>query len=140
VSVTVPALDVDAPVFPMSAVDGVLTPPPDASTVGWWDDGAKPGAQDGTVVVAGHSVHTGGGAFHDLVTLNRGDAVAVRTRRGIVRYAVRRVETYDRATLAAKSSSLFRHDGRARLLLITCEDWDGRAYLSNVVVTARPAA
>jgi len=27
-----------------------------------------------------------------------------------------------------------------RLVLITCEDWDGERYLSNVVVTATPVA
>ncbi|WP_370618097.1 class F sortase [Mumia qirimensis] len=138
VSVSVPELGVDAPVAPMSAVDGVLTPPPDASTVGWWDAGARPGAAKGTVVVAGHTVHTGGGAFDDLGTLDEGARVAVRTRRGVVRYEVRRVETYDRAALAAKSARLFRRTGTPRLLLITCEDWDGEGYRSNTVVVAAP--
>lgn len=137
-SVTVPALGVTAPALSMSAVDGVLTPPPDASTVGWWDAGARPGADQGTVVVAGHTVHTGGGAFHDLSTLESGERVVVDTRRGRIDYTIRRVVTYDRATLAAKSARLFRSDGRPRLLLITCEDWDGNAYRSNTVVYATP--
>lgn len=139
VLVRVPALEVVAPVAPMSAVDGVLTPPADASMVGWWDDGARPGASKGTVVVAGHTVHTGGGAFDDLGQLEPGTKVAVRTKRGVVRYVVRRVETYDKATLAEKSARLFRQKGRPRLLLITCEDWDGTGYRSNTVVFATPA-
>ncbi|MGH1561952.1 class F sortase [Mumia sp. DW29H23] len=140
VSVRVPELGVDAPVASMSAVKGVLTPPSDASSVGWWDDGARPGATRGTVVVAGHTVHTGGGAFDHLGTLEPGARVVVRTRKGVVRYEVRRVETYDKATLAEKSSRLFRTTGRPRLLLITCDDWDGTGYLSNTVVFAAPVA
>jgi hypothetical protein len=45
-----------------------------------------------------------------------------------------------RGELARRSGEIFRRSGRGRLVLITCEDWDGRAYLSNVVVTARPAS
>jgi hypothetical protein len=28
---------------------------------------------------------------------------------------------------------------RGRLVLVTCEDWDGTRYLSNVVVVATPS-
>ncbi|MBW9208013.1 hypothetical protein KV097_18900, partial [Mumia sp. zg.B17] len=55
------------------------------------------------------------GAFDDLGQLEAG------------------TETYDKATLAEKSARLFRQKGRPRLLLITCEDWDGTGYRSNTV-------
>ena len=35
---------------------------------------------------------------------------------------------------------MFSQDVPGRLVLITCEDWDGSRYLSNVVVTATPVA
>ncbi|WP_262848631.1 class F sortase [Mumia quercus] len=136
--VVVPALGVEAPVEPMHVVDGVLTPPSPATTVGWWDRSARPGSSKGTVVVAGHTVHQGGGAFDDLGRLVPGDRVVMRTKRAKTRYSVTRVETYDRDTLARKSSRIFRQRGKPRLVLITCEDWDGEAYLSNTVVYAVP--
>jgi hypothetical protein len=49
------------------------------------------------------------------------------------------VEVLSREELARRSASLFARTGPGRLVLITCEDWDGTAYRSNVVVTARPA-
>jgi hypothetical protein len=33
---------------------------------------------------------------------------------------------------------VFGRTGPPRLVLITCEDWDGTEYRSNVVVTAEP--
>jgi len=136
--VVVPALGVKAPVEPMSVVDGVLTPPSPATTVGWWDRSARPGSSRGTVVVAGHTVHEGGGAFDALGTLQPGDRATLRTAGARVHYTVRKVVTYDRETLAQKSSQIFRQRGRPRLILITCEDWDGTAYRSNTVVYAVP--
>ncbi|QMW67163.1 class F sortase [Mumia sp. ZJ1417] len=138
--VVIPALGVKAPVEPMPVIDGVLTPPSPATTVGWWDRSARPGSSRGTVVVAGHKVQAGGGAFDTLGTLNPGDRATLRTMRGRVHYVVKRVVTYDRATLAQKSKSIFRQGGRPRLILITCEDWDGQAYRSNTVVYATPVS
>ena len=41
--------------------------------------------------------------------------------------------------LAREAERVFAQDGPPRLVLLTCEDWDGAAYRSNVVVVARPA-
>jgi sortase (surface protein transpeptidase) len=41
-----------------------------------------------------------------------------------------------RAELAERAETLFDQDGDARVILITCEDWDGTDWLSNVVVQA----
>jgi LPXTG-site transpeptidase (sortase) family protein len=137
--VVVPALDIDAPVDPVGAPGGTLIPPADPTRLGWWAEGARPG-DGGSVLVAGHTVSSGGGALDDLETLARGDRVDVRTATGRTTYAVVQVRTLGRGELARQSQRLFDQDGPHRLVLVTCEDWDGVAYRSNVVVTARPVS
>jgi LPXTG-site transpeptidase (sortase) family protein len=139
-SLVVPRLGVDAPVYPIGAPGGVLTPPSNPRTLGWWKDGAVPGAAHGGALITGHTVHTGGGAFDDLETLEAGDDVRVRTDRGVIRYAVSGVTIYPKASLARDAARIFRQTGPGRLVLITCEDWNGSIYLSNAVVFADPVA
>jgi LPXTG-site transpeptidase (sortase) family protein len=134
----VPALGVEAPVIPIRTVDGVLTPPSDPQQVGWWSGGSRPGAGEGAAVVTGHTVHTGGGAFDDLETLSPGDRVLVRSGADALAYRVGTVEVMGRDELARRSGEVFGPTGPPRLVLITCEDWDGTGYRSNVVVTAQP--
>ncbi|WP_243057693.1 class F sortase [Nocardioides sp. SR21] len=136
--VLIPALGVSAPVMPVTAPDRTLVPPADPDRLGWWADGAKPGAREGSALIAGHTVHTGGGALDDLEELEAGDEVVVRTDRGTVRYTVDRVRVYSKGRIADDATRLFSQDSPGRLVLITCEDWDGTRYLSNVVVTAVP--
>jgi LPXTG-site transpeptidase (sortase) family protein len=136
--VVVPALGVRATVTGIRTEDGALTPPSDPRQVGWWTGGARPGGSVGAAVVTGHTVRAGGGAFDDLETLAVGDDVVVRSGAREVAYAVDTVEVLSRDELARRSASLFSRTGPGRLVLITCEDWDGTAYRSNVVVTARP--
>lgn len=136
--VVVPALGVAAPVTPIRTVDGVLTPPPDPQQAGWWSGGARAGAGEGAAVVTGHTVHTGGGAFDDLETLSPGDRVVVRSGGDALAYRVGTVEVMGRDELARRSGAVFGQTGPARLVLVTCEDWDGTGYRSNVVVTAQP--
>ena len=137
--VVVPALDVEAVVSPITLENGALTPPADPRQVGWWSQGARPGASTGSAVMTGHTVHTGGGAFDDLETLAPGDDVIVRSERGALTYDVVAVRVLGKGELARRSAEIFRQDGPSRLVLITCEDWNGTTYLSNVVVTARPS-
>ncbi len=136
--VRIPALRVDAPVLPVRAPGRTLVPPSDPQRLGWWADGAKPGAATGSALVAGHTVHDGGGALDHLEDLERGDVVVVRTDRGTIRYDVRRVRVYSKGAIADHATRLFSQQVPGRLVLITCEDWDGERYLSNVVVTATP--
>ena len=136
--VVVPALGVEARVVPIRTEDGALTPPSDPQQVGWWSGGARAGAADGAAVVTGHTVHTGGGAFDDLGTLATGDRVLVRSGADELAYRVGSVEVLSRDELARRSADVFGQAGSPRLVLITCEDWDGTAYRSNVVVTAQP--
>lgn len=136
----VPALGIDAPVIPIGAPGGVLTPPSDPQTLGWWADGAKPGAMRGSALVTGHTVSAGGGAMDDLEELTVGDRVWMTTDRGRIGYDVRRVVILGKGELAQRAQQVFDQGVRGRLVLITCEDWNGVEYLSNVVVTATPSA
>jgi LPXTG-site transpeptidase (sortase) family protein len=136
--VRIPALDVAADVVPVKAPGRTLVPPSDPHQLGWWADGAEPGAREGSALITGHTVHTGGGALDDLEQVVPGDTVVVRTQRGTIRYDVRRVHIYSKGSLADHAGRVFSQDVPGRLVLITCEDWDGERYLSNVVVTAVP--
>ncbi|ADB31331.1 peptidase C60 sortase A and B [Kribbella flavida DSM 17836] len=138
--IAVAQLGIVAPVVAIRADGGELTPPSDPSTVGWWSGGAQPGAARGSAVITGHTVHDGGGAFDDLDRLRTGAVVTLTTSRGVLRYQVTGVTTYRKRTLAAAAGKLFDQRVGGRLVLVTCEDWNGEAYLSNVVVVARRIA
>ncbi|HWU21263.1 MAG TPA: class F sortase, partial [Nocardioides sp.] len=99
---------------------------------------AEPGARHGSTLIAGHTVHDGGGALDDLGTLTPGATLVVTTSRGTLRYRVTDVRSYRKGALAAQARHLFARSGPARLVVVTCTDWDGVRYLSNTVVTAVP--
>ncbi len=132
----VPQLDVNAPVVPIPVDNGILLPPSNPQMLGWWDQGAMPGALRGGALITGHTVHTGGGAFDNLETLHKGDRVQVRTAKGLIRYAVTGVTIYDKGKLARDAQRVFSQTGPGRLVLITCEDWNGSGYDSNAIVFA----
>ena len=134
----VPSVDIEAPVVPVAlSEDRVLDPPQDVVDVGWWDRSAQPGSETGSTVIAGHSVHTGGGALDPLRGVRRGAVVDVRTAEGTMRYLVQRKKVYDKDELAVNAVSIFgQESGRGRLVLVSCTDWDGTGYASNVVVYA----
>jgi LPXTG-site transpeptidase (sortase) family protein len=138
--ILLPQLDVSAPVVSITASQGSLTPPSDPQKVGWWSGGAQPGAKRGSAVITGHTVHTGGGAFDNLGQLQKGDQIVVATARGSLRYRVTGITTYRKQALATHAEQVFDQSVPGRLVLITCEDWNGKIYLSNVVVIAVPAA
>lgn len=134
------ALGIDAPVVPVPLqAGGVLDPPAEVSTVGWWDGSAEPGGGSGQTVLTGHTVHDGGGAMDDLEELATGDVVRVTDTDGAADYQVTGVQVWTKAELAQNAVEAFgqdRHHGR--LVLVTCEDWNGRDFASNVVVFAEP--
>ncbi|TCC42974.1 class F sortase [Kribbella sindirgiensis] len=138
IRLSVPRLGVSARVLSIRARGGTLVPPSNPLLVGWWSDGARPGATKGSAIITGHTVHTGGGAFDDLDRLTAGDAVAVTTRRGAISYVVTSVTVYRKRALAKQAAKVFDQSVPGRLVLVTCEDWDGTAYLSNAVVIAVP--
>ncbi|WBQ03298.1 class F sortase [Kribbella sp. CA-293567] len=138
--IAIARLGVIAPVVPIKALGGSLTPPSNPRQVGWWSGGALPGALRGSAVITGHTVHNGGGAFDDLEQVRSGDVVGVSTSRGLVRYRVTGVTTYRKQALARSAIELFGQSRPGRLVLVTCEDWTGKVYLSNVVVLAERIA
>jgi LPXTG-site transpeptidase (sortase) family protein len=140
VRLVVPALRIKAPVLPIEVDDRqVLDPPRNPRDVGWWQRSARPGARHGQTVLTGHTVHTGGGVMDDLGTLRRGRLVKVVTRKGTMTYRTTRVVTWTKEELAERAVDIFAQDrGRNRLVLITCEEWNGSSYESNIVVFARP--
>jgi LPXTG-site transpeptidase (sortase) family protein len=130
---------VDAPVEGVHTVGTALDPPADVGVVGWWADGAWAGAVRGTTLVTGHTVHDGGGVFDDLERVRRGTPVQVQTDRGTIVYVVASVRVLDKGSMARSAGRLFSQSVPGRLVLVTCEGWDGEGYRSNVVVVARPA-
>ena len=139
---TVPSLGIDAPIVPVGLQDGgVLDPPSDVADVGWWDGGAAPGDETGQTVLTGHTVHDGGGVMDDLDAVGVGARVRVSGPDGVVDYRVSEVAVWTKTELAGRAVETFgqdRHHGR--LVLVTCEDWNGSGFDSNVVVTATPVA
>ncbi|MFI5711204.1 class F sortase [Kribbella sp. NPDC051620] len=138
VRVSVPRLGVSARVLGIRARRGALIPPSNPRLVGWWSEGARPGAAKGSAIITGHTVHNGGGAFDDLEELRAGDAVTVSTAKGTISYSVVAVAVYRKGALAKQAARLFDQAVPGRLVLVTCEDWDGSKYLSNAVVIAKP--
>jgi LPXTG-site transpeptidase (sortase) family protein len=135
----IPRLKVQARVVSVElGADLALLPPRSPSLVGWWTGSARPGAPRGGTVIAGHTVHTGGGALDALPTLRVGDQVDVRTRLGTMRYRVDEVVTYHKDQLAREAEQIFGQAVSARLVVVTCDEWDGSSYLSNVVAYATP--
>jgi LPXTG-site transpeptidase (sortase) family protein len=117
----------------------VLVPPSDPTLLGWWAAGARPGDRQGAALLTGHTVHTGGGALDHLADLRSGERVRVTVPGGEFGYVVRSVRTFEKGALADRAARVFGRRGPGRLVLVTCADWDGERYLSNVVVVARPA-
>lgn len=140
VRLEIPRLDVVAAVWEIDIdPEGVLDPPRDASTVGWWRDSAAPGATAGQTVITGHTVHTGGGSLNKIGTLEPGDDVDVVTNSGRMRYSVDRVRYYSREEVTENAVELFGQEtGDGQLVLITCADWNGEFYERNVIVFGTP--
>jgi LPXTG-site transpeptidase (sortase) family protein len=138
--VQVDRLHVDSTVLPISGQSGSLLPPSDPQVLGWWKEGRPAGAEYGTAVITGHTVHTGGGALDHLDKLVVGDSVRVRTDAGWIRYVVQRTRVYSTEQLARDAKQIFTLGGPGRLVLITCDNWNGSFYESNAVVFAVPVA
>lgn len=139
---SIPRIGVYAAVISIqSNQDRVLVPPRDPSVIGWWRDGAAPGAAQGSAVLVGHSVHNGGGGVFDHIgDLRRGDAIDVDGSDATLTYHVQSNVVLSKDELAREAAQIFAQTGAGRLVLITCGDWDGRVWRSNVVTIAAPAS
>jgi LPXTG-site transpeptidase (sortase) family protein len=120
---------------------GALGIPENIRRVGWWRDGAAPGDEHGTALIAGHvdSAKAGAGAFYNLKRARRGDAVTVTKGGKTLRYRVTGVR---RMRKAALPTSIYTRAGSPKLVLVTCGGAFDNAtghYRDNIVVTAVPA-
>ncbi|HKJ55389.1 MAG TPA: class F sortase [Nitriliruptoraceae bacterium] len=138
----IPSIDVDVPVAALGIdSDGQMAIPEDVDEAGWYRFGPSPG-QPGNAVIAGHvdSRSQGLGAFHRLNNVAIGDVVRVTASDGSTAdYEITGRQEIDKDVLA--TDDLFRRDGPAQLVLVTCGgdfDADVRSYRSNVVVVADP--
>jgi hypothetical protein len=138
------ALGIDARVVPVGIdlAQGTLGVPPALKKLGWWRDGALPGAASGSILVAGHLDSSSGalGAFFWLRRAKPGDRVEVETAGG--RTYVYRVVSVGKYRKGALPANVWSRRGPARLVLVTCGgpfDRKLRHYRDNLVVTAVPA-
>ena len=118
----------------------VLDPPRNPRDVGWWKRSVRPGATRGQTVLTGHTVHTGGGVDGPTSASCARDRWSRSSpRKGTMVYRATRVVTWSKAELAERAVDIFAQErGGTRLVLITCTDWNGSAFESNVVVFAKP--
>ena len=120
--------------------DRVLNPPHDPSVVGWWSQGAAPGRSTGSAVLVGHTVRNrNGGVFDNIGDLSTGDVVKVEGSDSALTYRVRSVDVLSKDQVARQAEKIFAQTGDGRLVIITCDDWDGTSWRSNIVTIAAPA-
>lgn len=140
VRLSVPSVGIEAPVVSIPLQEGsVLDPPSDPSTLGWWDDSARPGDRKGQTVITGHTVSTGGGAMDPMVDVEPGGTVDVETDEGTMRYRITEKEVVTRPDLAERAEEIFGQDvTKGRLVIVTCTNWNGAVWEDNLVVYGTP--
>jgi LPXTG-site transpeptidase (sortase) family protein len=139
-SVQIPRIGVNAPVIAIQVgADRVLMPPRELSVVGWWSEGAAPGGTAGSAVLVGHSSRAGGGVFDQVGDLRRGDVIEVSGSNGTLSYQLESIEVLSKEDVARNAEQIFDQSVAGRLVVITCEDFDGTTWRSNIVAIATPA-
>ncbi|MXM63355.1 class F sortase [Streptomyces sp. HUCO-GS316] len=141
--VDIPGLGVQAPVVERGLdAQGAVDPPPfdQPGVVGWYRDGAKPGAA-GTALMVGHvDTETRPAVFYKISVLKPGQTVrVVRDDGQVAEFTVDDVEVVTRDRFDAQQVYGPRQSGRAELRLITCGgtfDRATRSYTANVIVSA----
>jgi hypothetical protein len=139
----IPGLGVQAPVVPRGLDGrGAPDPPPfdQPGVVGWYRDGAAPGAP-GTALMVGHAdTATRPAVFHRVSTLRPGERIRVARADGrIAEFTVEDVRVLARDRFDARQAYGPRRAGRAELRLVTCGGSFDRAtgsYTANVIVSA----
>jgi LPXTG-site transpeptidase (sortase) family protein len=136
----IPRIGVDAPVVSIQSNEQrVLIPPRDPRVAGWWSDGAAPGERHGSAVLVGHTVRNqGGGVFDEVGDLSPGDAIVVKGSDSTLTYRVKSIEVLSKGDFARDAGEIFAQTGAGRLVIITCDDWDGTVWRSNIVTIAAP--
>lgn len=133
---------------------GAAEAPPDkdAYSVGWLNEGPKPGSSKGNIVLTSHTYHVGRALGNDLYDtgngLRAGDIIKMSDASGYtVCYEFREsikvwVADYNKNP---NTNVLYDNEGRPQIALVVCWDWDWKArssasriifYADPVVVTA----
>lgn len=141
--IDIPELGVQAPVVARGLdTEGGVDPPPfdQAGVVGWYADGAEPGAL-GTALLVGHvDTETRPAVFYKLSTLEAGETIrVVRDDGKVAEFTVDDVQVIQRDRFDARQAYGPRRSDRAELRLITCGgtfDRVSRSYTANVIVSA----
>lgn len=121
-----------------SSTGGVLEPPDDATLAGWWSQGAEVGEDAGSAVIVGHSASIGGGVFDAVGELESGDLIEIDGGTQTFIYRVGSTEVVSKDEFPGEAGRIFDQDVDGRLVLITCVDWDGTSWRSNIVTIAVP--
>lgn len=138
--VEIPAIAVDSSLeqLPLDPATGVLVPPTEWLSAGWYRDGTVPG-DVGPAVVAGHVDSTSGPAvFARLGELVPGDEIRITLSTGEVTVFVVDSQT-DAPKNAFPTSLVYGPTPTAQLRLITCDgDFDSSTghYVDNLIVFA----
>jgi sortase (surface protein transpeptidase) len=141
--VDIPSMGITAPVV-LRGLDatGAIDPPPyaTADAVGWYGDGAHPGAAGAALMVGHVDTKTKPAVFYDLSAARPGEKVRVTRKDGsVAEFTIDDIQVFDRGRFDPKKVYGPRKEGRAELRLITCGgtfDRATRAYTANVVVSA----
>ena len=138
----IPRIGVDALVMPIkSNEEGILEPPRNISVAGWWSDGAAPGEPQGSAVLVGHAVtNKVGGVFDDLGYLSRGDAIELEGSHATLTYRVQSNDVLSKDDFARNAEQIFDQTRAGRLVIITCGDFEGTVWRSNIVIIAAPVS
>ncbi len=145
--IEIPKLSESAPITPVGTTpNGELDVPLNPKVVGWWHNGAEPGATTGTAILAGHVNYAGvSGSMAHIGKLSPGDVVYVfgthnADHKTKVRFRVTGVRTYHKTALPYKQ--IFDQHSVGRIAIVTCGgpfDASTGSYLDNIVVFAVPA-
>lgn len=122
---------------------GRLDVPDDVHEAGWWPGGSRVGDPFGSTLVAGHvdAVDQGLGVFSEILGVQRGQVVEVRSQHLRQRFTIRSLHLVPRARLG-QQAQLYGIRGPRRLTLVTCAPpFVARrgGYQNLAVVTAVPA-
>ena len=135
---TIPAINVNAIIQYVGVTSkGEMEVPSNATDVGWFKLGSRPG-EIGSAVIAGHFDGKNGEAavFFNLYKLKVGDKLYVEDDKGIsITFVVRESRTYN----LGYAEEVFSSNDKAHLNLVTCDGvWDGakKSYSKRLVVFA----
>ena len=138
VRLIIPVINVNAKIQYLGVTpNGEMEIPSNATDVGWFKLGPRPGER-GSAVIAGHLDGKNGeaGVFINLYKLKKGNILYIKDAKGkIISFVVRESRIYD----PGYANDVFSGSDSAHLNLITCDGvWDGakKSYSKRLVVFA----